>query len=426
MKKNARKSPKNEASNLLPRSRQVTIPLPEQVAEELYGVVTRLGLLALQSMLQGEVEDLCGPRYARDQGDRPSRNGTTAGSLALGGRRVEVRRPRVRKDGREVPLATWEQVASEDPLNRRAIEQMLIGVSTRKYERSLEKVPEDVKTRGTSRSAVSRRFVAMTEAELRGWMRRDLSGLALSAIMIDGIHIDEHVVLIALGFDETGAKHILGAQEGAAENRESCTALLRDLTERGIDTQRATLFVIDGAKAMRRAILDVFGKRALIQRCQIHKERNVLGHLPEQKKPSVRRVLHDACRATNAKTARRRLEALAGSLDAEYPSAAASIREGLDELFTVKRLGLSQVLERSLSTTNAIENVNNGIRRITGRVKRWRGGSMILRWIGAALRELQGSFHRIKGFTSMPQLIAALRAHDTAIDPPVDAAEKVA
>ena len=266
----------------------------------------------------------------------------------------------------------------------------------------------------------------MTEAELRGWMRRDLSGLALRAIMIDGIHIDEHVVLIALGFDETGAKHILGAQEGAAENRESCTALLRDLTERGIDTQRSTLFVIDGAKAMRRAILDVFGKRALIQRCQIHKERNVLGHLPEQKKPSVRRVLHDACRATNVKTARRRLEALAGSLDAEYPSAAASIREGLDELFTVKRLGLSQVLERSLSTTNAIENVNNGIRRITGRVKRWRGGSMILRWIGAALRELQGSFHRIKGFTSMPQLIAALRAHDAAIDPPVDAAEKVA
>lgn len=192
MKKNARKSPKNEASKILLRSRQLTIPLPEQVAEELYGVVTRLGLLALQSMLLSEVEDLCGPRYTRGQGDRPSRNGTTAGSLALGGRRVEVRRPRVRRDGREVPLATWENVASEDPLNRRAVEQMLIGVSTRKYERSLEKVPEDVKTRGTSRSAVSRRFVAMTEAEQGAKLAMNTSsssgvlGLALRSLLAGG------------------------------------------------------------------------------------------------------------------------------------------------------------------------------------------------------------------------------------------------
>lgn len=426
MTKNARKSPRNEDQSTLPPIHQLTMPLPELMREELYGVVTRLGLLAVESMLRQDVEGLCGPRYSRGQGDRPSRGGTTAGSLALGGRRVEVRRPRVRQDGHEVPLATWEQMSSDDPLHQRAVEQMLIGVSTRKYGRSLEKVPEDVKTKGTSRSAVSRRFVAATTAELDGWLRRDLSGLALAVIMLDGIYIADHVVLIALGFDETGAKHILGVQEGATENRESCTALLRDLAERGVDTGRSTLFVIDGAKAMRRAILDVFGKRALVQRCQFHKECNVLEHLPEAKRPAIRRVLHDALRASSVQTARRRLEALAGRLAAEHPSAAASIREGLDELFTVKELGLSEDLERSLSTTNAIENVNNGIRRIAGRVKNWRGGSMILRWIGAALHELQGGFHRIKGCRDMPKLVAALRAQDARLDPPVDAAEKVA
>ncbi|PCC68471.1 Transposase, Mutator family [Nannocystis exedens] len=311
-------------------------------------------------------------------------------------------------------LATWDRLASEDPLNRRAVEQMLIGVSTRKYGRSLEKVPEDVKTRGTSKSAVSRRFVAATGAELERWLRRDLGGLSIAAIMIDGIYIDQHVVLIALGFDETGAKHILGVQEGATENRESCTALLRDLAERGLDTRRSTLFVIDGAKAMRRAILDVFGKRALLQRCQVHKVRNVVDHLPEQKKDSVRKVLRDALGAATAKTAKRRLEALAGSLASEHPSAAASVREGLDELFTVKELGLADDLVRSLSTTNAIENVNNGIRRIAGRVKRWRGGEMILRWIGAALHELQRSFHRIKGCRGMKDLVTTAWARPAA------------
>lgn len=176
MTKNARKSPRNEDQSAPQPIHQLTMPLPELMREELYGVVTRLGLLAVESMLRQDVEGLCGPRYSRGQGDRPSRGGTTAGSLALGGRRVEVRRPRVRQDGHEVPMATWEQLSSDDPLQQRAVEQMLIGVSTRKYGRSLEKVPEEVKTKGTSRSAVSRRFVAATTAELDGWLRRDLSG----------------------------------------------------------------------------------------------------------------------------------------------------------------------------------------------------------------------------------------------------------
>lgn len=430
MKKTAtkatRKTSEAQSVELTGKSLQLTVALPEVLHEELYGVVTRLGLLALQGMLLHEVEGLCGPRYGRGQGDRPSRSGTTAGSLALGGRRVEVQRPRVRHDGREVPLKTWEGLGDDDPLNRRAVEQMLIGVSTRKYRRSLENVPAEVVERGTSKSAVSRRFVAATGKQLEAWMNRDLSGLQLATIMIDGLHVDDHVVLVALGFDLTGAKHLLGIHEGAAENRESCKALLANLVERGIDSGRSTLFVLDGAKALRRAVLDVFGKRALVQRCQVHKRRNVLEHLPEEKRPGIETILKEAFRAATSKTAKGRLEALAGRLAADYPSAAESLREGLDELFTVKELGLPEDLERALSTTNAIENVNNGIRRITRRVKRWRGGTMILRWLGAALQELQAGFHRIKGYRGMEALVAALHARDASLAPAVGNQEKAA
>ena len=431
MKKNATKATRKTSSEVpsvevLGKGLQLTVALPELLHEELYGVVTRLGLLALQGMLRHEVEALCGPRYGRGQGDRPARSGTTPGSLALGGRRVEVQRPRVRHNGREVPLKTWEGLESEDPLNRRAVEQMVIGVSTRKYRRSLENVPADVVERGTSKSAVSRRFVAATGKQLEAWMNRDLSKQQLATIMIDGLHVDDHVVLVALGFDEIGAKHLLGIHEGATENRESCKALLANLVERGIDSTRSTLFVLDGAKALRRAVLDVFGKRALVQRCQVHKRRNILEHLPEEKRPAVETVLKEAFRAATSKTARGRLEALAGRLAADYPSAAESLREGLDELFTVKDLGVPEDLERALSTTNAIENVNNGIRRITRRVKRWRGGTMILRWVGAALQELQAGFHRIKGYRGMKDLVAALRARDAASAPALNNQERAA
>lgn len=303
---------------------------------------------------------------------------------------------------------------------------MVIGVSTRKYRRSLEDLPRDVVERGTSKSAVSRRFVAATGKKLDEWMRRDLGVLEIVAIMIDGIYIDDHVVLVALGFGKTGDKHILGMHEGATENVEACRTLLADLVERGIDSSRSRLFVLDGSKALRRAVGDVFGKRALVQRCQVHKRRNILEHLPEDKQTSIGKILSEAFKAASTKTAKGRLAALASRLAPEYPSAAASIREGLDELFTVKELGLPEELERSLSTTNAIENVNNGIRNITRRVKRWRGGSMILRWLGTALHELQEHFHRIKGFRGMNILIAALEARDAVLKPTIDKDQKAA
>ena len=263
---------------------------------------------------------------------------------------------------------------------------------------------------------MSRRFKAATKRQLREMLNADLSGLSIVAVMIDGIHIEEHVVLIALGIDEDARKHVLGLWEGATENSGVCTTLLTELVRRGLDSQRSTLFVIDGSKALRKAIRDVFGERAVVQRCQVHKCRNVLDHLPEERHVAVGKAIRDAYRSASASAAKKRLQALASQLQESHPGAAASIREGLDETLTVKGWGLQKALERTLSTTNPIENINGGVRRLTRRVKRWRGGEMILRWTAAALIEHARGFRRLAGCKGMPKLVDALRRNDARID----------
>jgi transposase-like protein len=342
----------------------------------------------------------------------------------MGGRRVVVRRPRIRKGGREVDLPTWEQFADEDPLNDRTVEQMVVGVSTRNYERSLEELPEDLGAHGASKSAASRRFVAMTEENLQKWLHRDLSELKLVALMIDGIEVGERTIVVALGIDEAGEKHTLGLWLGATENAIVCTELLNNLIERGLDPQKRYLFTIDGSKALRKAIRDIFGTRAFVQRCQEHKRRNVLAHLPQKLHPSVSKVLREAYRSGSIGTARKRLQGLANQLDEDYPEAADSLREGLEETLTLKDWALPRWLERTLSTTNPIENVNGGIRHVTRNVKRWRDGSMIRRWVAAALIETERGFRRLRGYKGMPALIAALRASEQTT--PIDAQEHVA
>jgi len=341
---------------------------------------------------------------------------------------VSLRRPRVRSvDGDEVALETWEQFAEADPLTPRAVEQMVLGVSTRNYDRSIEAAPPGFKTRGTSKSAVSRRFVAATREKLQEMMSRDLGSLALCAIMIDGIHIDEHLVLIALGIDEKAEKHILGLYEGATENTTACTGLLSDLEARGVHTDRAMLFVIDGSKAIAKSIRTKFGTRALIQRCQVHKKRNVEDHLPEEMKRNAGRTISAAYQSGNAPRAKRMLEALARQLERKHPSAAASLREGLDETLTVMRLDLQSHLARTLSTTNPIEFINGRIRKTTHNIARWDGGEMVLRWLAVALIEASKTFRKVRGHKGMPKLVAALRAHDAKLAPAViDAKEKVA
>jgi transposase-like protein len=246
----------------------------------------------------------------------------------------------------------------------------------------------------------------------------------LAALMIDGVHFREHVILVALGIDESGAKHVLGLWEGATENATACTALLANLRERGLATHRSLLVVIDGSKALARAVRHVFGRKALLQRCQVHKRRNVLEHLPESAQDSVEEAMKQAYASHDADRAQRQLENLARRLEGEHPSAAASLREGLEETLTIIRLGLPETLTRSLSTTNAIENLLGTVRRVSRRVTRWRGGSMILRWVGAGVREAAQGFRRLKGKAALPKLVALLRARD--LEVPLELEERAA
>jgi len=416
---------KKAESQGIPQALLPILGLLVTVKTSLFDLVLSSGLKVLEVLLEQEREELCGARYRHDPERKVTRAGYAAGELVLGGRLVSVKRPRARTTtgkekggkGQEVPLPSWGKFAEEDPLTARAVEQMVLGVATRKYERSLEPVPPGVKTRGTSKSAVSRRFVAATTEALETWLKRKLSDLSLAVLMLDGIVCGEHTALVALGIDEQGAKHILGVWEGATENAVACQGLLSDLVERGLNTKRTMLVVIDGSKSLAKAVRATFGHRALIQRCQVHKKRNVLEHLPEKARPSVASTLSTAYQCGDPTRALDILNKLARQLERKHPSAAASLREGLEETLTVLSFKLdNDALKRTLVTTNPIENLNSVIRRIQRNVKRWRDGTMVLRWVGVGLQEAAKGFRRLKGHAGMPKLLVALRAHDARLD----------
>jgi putative transposase len=407
MSKNASRTKKNQEPSA---GAQRTLRLASVIRRDLYAFIIQEGLKALDEVLRQDQERLCGPAHAKGAPGSPQRWGRTSGRLVMAGRRVVVDKPRVRQKGREVALPSWAQFADEDPLNERTAEQLILGVSTRGYDRSVEPVPEELTPHGASKSAASRRFVAKTQQRLEQWLERDLSEMHIVAVMLDAIQVDEHAVVVALGIDESGAKHALGLWLGATENSAVCGALLDNLIERGLDPQLGYLFIIDGSKALRKAIRERFGRRALVQRCQEHKRRNVLGHLPERLHPSVAKTMRDAYRSRSKATAKRRLLQLASQLMSDHPDAAGSLKEGVDETLTLKDLGLPPPLERTLSTTNSIENVNSNIRRTLRRVKRWRDGGMIKRWVAAALVEAERGFRRLRGFKGMPGLVAFVRS----------------
>lgn len=406
---------------------QLTFAAMIDARATLHEAVVHAGMTMLSAMLEDDRARLCGPRYVHDDRRFATRAGYTDGELALGGRRVTIRKPRARNREGEVPLPTWEHFANADPLTPRAVEQMVLGVSTRNYARSIEPAPSGFETRGTSRSAVSRRFVAATQATVDAMTSRDLSDLTLAALVIDGIHIGEHLIAVAIGVDESGDKHVLGVHDGATENATMCSALIGDLVARGVRSDRTMLFVIDGSKALASAIRKAFGKRALIQRCQVHKRRNVEDHLPDSMKTNVGRSMSTAYRCGDVVRAKRMLNALARQLEKQHPSAAASLREGLDETLTVMSFKLPHYLERTLSTTNSIEFVNSRIRKTTHNVTKWNGGNMALRWVAIALVEASKTFRKLRGYKGMPILVAALRAHDQLIKPAsIDASKKAA
>jgi transposase-like protein len=297
-------------------------------------------------------------------------------------------------------------------LNRRVVEQMLVGVATRRYARSLEPVPATMRSRGTSKSAVSRRFVAQTTTQLAAWQSASLEALDLVGLVIDGVHIGEHCLIVALGIAVDGQKHALGLWDGSTENARVCQDLLANLQSRGLRTDRSLLVILDGSKALRKAVRTSFGDAAVVQRCQVHKTRNVLEYLSERDRPWVHAILRRAYQTADVKKAHRLLLDLARKLEDEYPSAAESVREGLEETLTVQGLGLSERLRRSLTTTNAAESLISRTRHVKRNVKRWRGGKMMLRWVAAGVLEAVKGFRRLKGHRDMPALVAKLRARD--------------
>jgi transposase-like protein len=379
---------------------------------ELLELALRSGLRVFTTMLEEDRTAICGPRYAHEP-DRPaSRAGTTPSEVVLGGRKVTIQRPRVRTAAGEVALPTFQTMAATDPLDRRVVEQMLVGVATRQYARSLEPLGPEMKSRGTSKSAVSRRFVVKTAAQLAAWQSVPLEGLDLVALLIDGVHLGDHCLIVALGIAADGQKHALGLWEGSTENATVCQGLLSNLQSRGLQTDRSLLVILDGSKALRKAVRATFGDAALVQRCQVHKMRNILEYLNDRQRPWAQAILRRAYQSTDVKTAQRLLVDLARRLETEHPSAAESVREGLEETLTVLTLNLSARLRRSLATTNAAESLLSRTRHVKRNVKRWRGGQMMLRWAAAGVLEAVKGFRRLKGYADMPTLVAALRARD--------------
>jgi putative transposase len=338
--------------------------------------------------------------------------------LGFHGGKIELERPRVRaRDGGEMALPSWQAAVAEDWLGQWALNLMLINVSTRKFGCAVRLPEGDVpagKGTGLSKSAASRRFVALSADRMQEWMASDLSKLDLLVIQIDGIHIaDDLMLLPAVGVDGVGDKHPLAVIEGAAENATVAQALLDNLIERGLDPKLCRLFIIDGAKALSKAIRQTFGRHTPIQRCQVHKARNILERLPKPLHASVRKALRQAWELDDADKAERMMRNLARRLEQQAPGVARSILEGLDEILTVTRLGLPAELRRSLACTNIIKNMMGTIRRVCRNVKRWQDASMALRWTSAAMLEAAKGFRRLKAYKQLSALRTALAAHQT-------------
>jgi len=414
VKKSNQNLPVDATTPAIPQHVSVAMTeIAENMGEGLLALAVGAGLQVMQTLMEADVTALAGPKGRHDQDRSAVRHGREHGSVTLGGRRVAVTRPRVRAaDGTgELPVASYELFSSTEILGKMAMEKMLAGLSTRRYPVGLEPVGGQVteKSSATSKSAVSRRFVAMTETALAELLAADLSGLDLVALMIDGVHFAESCCIVALGIGIDGVKHPLALVEGSTENATLVTGLLVDLRERGLNVTRPMLVGLDGSKALRKAVLDVLD-HPIIQRCQLHKVRNVKDHLPQRLRSVVGRRMTDAYHADSALEAEAALLALAAELDRTHPGAAASLREGLEETLTVLRLGVPPTLARTLRSTNCIESMISVCREHAGNVKRWRDGQMALRWCAAGMVEARKQFRRVNGHLHLPTLRDALES----------------
>jgi transposase-like protein len=367
------------------------------------------GRAVLQAVLQLSAAQVAGG--PRQQGKRRSDSvvfyGRQAGQVMLSDRKIQVERPRLRTKGRggkEVEIPAYVAMQNPSPLGERMLDTLLRGVSTRNYK---DVIPQMAETVGVSKSAVSRAAIEASEAELEALLSRRFDELKILIVYMDGVVLGDHTMIGAVGVDSEGHKHVLGIREGATENSTLVTELLEDIRARGVDARQKRLFILDGSKAIRAAIHAVLGADQPVQRCRAHQLRNGLDPLPEEQKEQVKSLLRAAWKM-EAKAGMARIRKLAEWLEREYPSAAASLREGLEECFTINRLGLPPSLQRCLATTNIIESPHAGVRIRTRRVTRWQNGSMARRWMASAFLRTEKNFRRIMGYRELWTLEAIL------------------
>jgi putative transposase len=383
------------------------------IKEGLMAFCCSAGLAIVAQIMEDELTDKVGPKGRHDPERDATRNGSAQGSVVLGGRKVPIRRPRATKtEGGEVGLDSYSVFASDDLLTGIALERMLAGVATRRHVLVSEPIGEmlEEQASGDSASAVSRRFIRATSGKLTELLARDLSGLEVAALMIDGIVFHECCCVVALAITADGTKVPVGLWEGDTENGTVVRDLLADLVARGLSYEDGILVVIDGGKALAAGIKRVFGRQAVVQRCVLHKRRDVIDYLPPELGRRIDRQLGGAFCDPDPARGLRIAKGLATQLEREHPSAAASLREGLDDMFTVRRIGVSDSLARSLSCTNSIESMISTVRLLCGRVKRWRDARMVRRWVGAGMLEAERTFRRVKGYKDMGKLVTAVRA----------------
>jgi putative transposase len=402
------------------------MPLPAEIQEALGELVgaAKEGLLALSvsvglrvvhELMEAEVTEVVGPKGKHNRERVAKRHGHEDGSMTLGGRRVEVSRPRIRTvdDEHELPVESYEYFADRDPLTRAVMDRMLAGVSTRKFAVVGEPVGEEVEREAssTSKSTVSELFIERTRTALGELMSRRLDDVRLAVMMLDGLEIADRTHVVALGISTEGVKIPLGLWEGSTENATLARTLLADLVDRGLDPEQAILFVIDGGKALRRAIKDVFGEHALVHRCHRHKERNVTDLLPERDRPAILVRIRGAWALKDPELAEQRLELLASELDRTWPDAAGSLREGLGDTLTLMRLGITGQLAKTLCSTNPCESMIEIVRYTQRNVKRWQDGDMRKRWTAAGMLVAEEQFRRIVGYRDLAKLVIAIERH---------------
>jgi transposase-like protein len=383
------------------------LPLPlVEVWEELQPAVEHLtglaGLQIIRAVIEDEVMRRVGPRHQPDAESSCLRWGRQPGYVVFAGQKVAVERPRVRtRQGAEVPLDSYARLQHDGRRQRAVREGIVAGLTARNYQRAVQSVLEGY---GIEKSSVSRQFVAASAAQLKQLCERKLAGVDLVAILIDGIHVGKQVLVVALGLAISGEKHVLGLWQGATENTTVVKELLEDLVARGLNPERRYLFVIDGAKALRAAIERVFGERATVQRCQIHKRRNVAEHLPKNAQGDTTRRIRNAYALTDYAAAKSELEKIFRQLERINPSAARSLEEGLEETLTVHRLGVGKLLRQTLASTNPIESCFSIVEKVARNVKRWRAGDHALRWTATGLLEAEKKFRRVKGYRDLERL----------------------